>query len=217
MADTRKRQDDPRDPARRPPLPHGVEATPLQGPEHYRIEHGLRVIDVQVPQIGHLFNRLDPSPPATKDLDSQLDRYIRDAVDEIGGPEKAKIVFHLPAEQLKHVHDTGLTDAVHNYFAYRCWAETVRLKQMRRRGYISFLIALAFLMGCLFVRSLLEDVPGAAADIAAEGLLIAGWVAMWRPLELFLYDWWPVWREARLYRELQKVTVDWRAAPAGTL
>jgi hypothetical protein len=28
----------------------------------------------------------------------------------------------------------------------------------------------------------------AASDIFGEGLLIIGWVAMWRPLEIFLYE-----------------------------
>jgi hypothetical protein len=36
-------------------------------------------------------------------------------------------------------------------------------------------------------------------EIAEEGLLIVGWVAMWRPLEIFLYDWRPIWRRCRLY------------------
>ena len=30
------------------------------------------------------------------------------------------------------------------------------------------------------------------ADVIRESLLIGGWVAMWRPLEVFLYDWWPI-------------------------
>jgi hypothetical protein len=30
---------------------------------------------------------------------------------------------------------------------------------------------------------------GAFSDIIGEGMLIIGWVAMWRPLEIFLYEW----------------------------
>jgi len=33
---------------------------------------------------------------------------------------------------------------------------------------------------------------GRLADVVREGFLIGGWVAMWRPLEVFLYDWWPI-------------------------
>jgi hypothetical protein len=40
-----------------------------------------------------------------------------------------------------------------------------------------------------------------------EGLLIGGWVAMWRPIEIFLYDWWPIRAEARFYDRLSAMPV----------
>jgi hypothetical protein len=44
--------------------------------------------------------------------------------------------------------------------------------------------------------------------IVREGVVIIGWVAMWRPLEVFLYDWWPL-REQRLYLEkVSKMALD---------
>ena len=39
-------------------------------------------------------------------------------------------------------------------------------------------------------------------------LLIGGWVAMWRPLQIFLYDWWPVVRRRRIYRNLGHASVQ---------
>ena len=36
---------------------------------------------------------------------------------------------------------------------------------------------------------------------------IGGWVAMWRPMEIFLYDWWPVRAEARLSDRLTAMPV----------
>ena len=41
-----------------------------------------------------------------------------------------------------------------------------------------------------------------------ESLLIGGWVAMWRPLQIFLYDWWPVMRRRRIYRNLGHASVQ---------
>ena len=37
--------------------------------------------------------------------------------------------------------------------------------------------------------------------------MIAGWVALWRPLEIFLYDWWPIRAEARLQDRLAEMDV----------
>lgn len=36
-------------------------------------------------------------------------------------------------------------------------------------------------------------------ELLREGLVICGWVAMWRPLEILLCGWWPILTEARLY------------------
>jgi hypothetical protein len=45
-------------------------------------------------------------------------------------------------------------------------------------------------------------------DLLRESLLIGGWVAMWRPLEIFLYDWWPIRSEVRLFDRLSTMPVQ---------
>jgi hypothetical protein len=43
-------------------------------------------------------------------------------------------------------------------------------------------------------------------------MLIAGWVAMWRPLQIFLYDWWPLRRRNRVFGKLSAMPVLVRAS-----
>jgi hypothetical protein len=38
-------------------------------------------------------------------------------------------------------------------------------------------------------------------------MVIGGWVAMWRPLEIFLYDWWPILAERKLFDRLSVAPV----------
>jgi hypothetical protein len=67
-------------------------------------------------------------------------------------------------------------------------------------------------------------------EILRETLAIGGWVSLWRPLEIFLYDWWPILREAHLSDRLGAMPVrirylnvarpeawkgDWPAVPPG--
>ena len=55
------------------------------------------------------------------------------------------------------------------------------------------MIALVFLSASLAVSDLVGSVSQSRfVEVFREGLLIVGWVAMWRPLEVFLYDWWPI-------------------------
>jgi hypothetical protein len=55
---------------------------------------------------------------------------------------------------------------------------------------------------------LLSREAGTWATIAREGLTIAGWVAMWRPMEIYLYDWWPLRRRGRIYAKLSHAPVE---------
>jgi hypothetical protein len=45
------------------------------------------------------------------------------------------------------------------------------------------------------------------APFREHSLVIGAWVALWRPLEIFLYDWWPVRAEARRYDRLGTMDV----------
>lgn len=44
-------------------------------------------------------------------------------------------------------------------------------------------------------------------DANAEEFIV-GWVANWKPLEIFLYDWWPLTRRRDLYRRLARAEIS---------
>ena len=51
--------------------------------------------------------------------------------------------------------------------------------------------------------------------------IIGGWVALWRPMEIFLYDWWPLAARIRLLDRLARMSTRLvqrrrRSAPAAT-
>ena len=83
-----------------------------------------------------------------------------------------------------------------------------RLRLLFRDGRIALAIGVAFLVVGILIRQFAYSFgTGAASEIIAEGMLIAGWVAMWRPLEIFLYDWWPVRRRSRVFGKLMAMPV----------
>ena len=97
-----------------------------------------------------------------------------------------------------------LGESIHQYFQQRAVDSRRRLRELFRRGRISLVIALAFLGASIAVgdavASFFRDTR--FVEVIREGLLIGGWVAMWRPLEVFLYDWWPIRAEAHLFDRL---------------
>ena len=68
-----------------------------------------------------------------------------------------------------------------------------------------------FLASCLFFREfLISNFNNLVMNIVAEGLIIGGWVAMWKPISNLLYDWWPVRKEKRIYEKISKMEVEFR-------
>ena len=89
-----------------------------------------------------------------------------------------------------------------------------QLRRLLRRGLVSLGIGIAFLIAVWLAGQLAGRLLGGTGlgILFRESLLIVGWVAMWRPLEIFLYDWWPIAGERRLHGRLSRITV--RVVPA---
>ena len=60
-----------------------------------------------------------------------------------------------------------------------------RLRQLFRVGRVSLAIGLAFVAVTMLAADLVDGaLAGRIGEILRESLIIGGWVAMWRPLEL---------------------------------
>lgn len=168
-------------------------------------------IEISLNRLSQLFNSLDPSPFRERDLDQNAEDYIIGSVEEISHHRPLRLVIHLPADQVPQPDALSLADAVHNFFAYREAHERRRLRLLLGDGRIALAIGLAFLFCCVALREIIFSFEhNAASDIFGEGLLIIGWVAMWRPLEIFLYEWVPIRRRCQILRTLATIPVTIR-------
>jgi hypothetical protein len=105
-----------------------------------------------------------------------------------------------------------LADAVREFYRSRAAASRQDLSRLFRTGRLSLLIGLAFFAAATAVGEALSALVTreSLAGLLRESLVIGGWVALWRPLEIFLYDWWPVRAQARLYDRLALMQVSVR-------
>lgn len=172
-------------------------------------------IELKLRDVQQLFNSLDPSPFHEKDLDADAEEFIVSWAREHGRHQPLSIVVHLAIPPASGEVRAGVPDALHNYFAYRAQMTRRELGLMLRRGRLALWIALGFLTTCMFCSEQLRALDGGPfLNVVGEGLLIGGWVAMWRPLETFLYDWWPLWSSVQVYRRLSRAEVEIVQRPA---
>lgn len=168
------------------------------------------VIELRVNDVAQLFHTLDPFPFREKDLDREAEEYIVGWARELPAHHAITIVIDFPDTEAQRLTASDLAAAFGRYFAERADAVQRDLNELFRVGRRSLAIGVAILIASLmaahFVAGLLFEQP--FRGLVEESLLILGWVANWRPLEIFLYDWWPLAHRRDLYRRLSAATVE---------
>lgn len=169
-------------------------------------------IELRVKDPRQLFNSLDPSPFRAKDLDDDAEEYIVGWARELPRDAGFLIVIHLPEEEARKEGALSLEEAIRNYFAYRAAVLARDIKELFRLGRRALVVGLSVLSFCLLAGHLITTylLAGHLGLLIQEGLLILGWVANWRPAEIFLYDWLPLARRRDLYRRLAAARVEIR-------
>ena len=175
------------------------------------------VIEIRVAELRQLFNAIDPSPFQERDLDPRAEEFIVEWARDLPQAEPWALVVHLDRAAGRADEAVILRDAIHQYFGQRAATTHRRLRELFRRGRTSLVIAAAFLATSTAAGNMLVGYLGesSVSDVLREGVLILGWVAMWRPLEVFLYDWWPIRAERDLLRRLGTIPVRIEYAETG--
>ena len=167
------------------------------------------VIDLELRDPAQLFNSMDPSPFHERDLDPKAEEFIVGWAGEYPRDVELEMVVHLSEVPRDPELASAIESAVRGYFAERVQVTRRELRSLLSLGRASLMIGLAFLGVCTVASRLVHDLGEQPFyRVAAFGLEIAGWVAMWRPFEIFLYDWWPILRRRRLYARLARMPVS---------
>ena len=166
-------------------------------------------LDIHVGELKQLFNAMDPAPFRDRDLDPKAEEFIVDWSRELPRAAPFALIVHLSRQSATPEEVTSLRQAVREYFAHSASHARAQLRQLFREGRWSLLIGLLFLGVAIVLGDLLIDLAGRwdYGEILGHSLLIGGWVALWRPFEIFLYEWWPILGEARLYDRLSAMQV----------
>lgn len=172
--------------------------------EVHRVELNLR-------DVNQLFNTIDPSPFNEKDLDHDAEEFIVSWTREFPLDEPVVLVIYLAELPVGKDFEPMLEQSVQNYFVYRANLIRMEFRRLMQDGRQSLLIGGLFLAACLTASNVIVGrAPGAFLSVARESLTIAGWVAMWRPMEIFLYEWWPLRRRGKIYEKMSRMKVEVR-------
>lgn len=167
------------------------------------------ILEVRILSVDQIFDNRDPAPFRDRDLDPDFVDYLVDGVRDLGTSKPIRIVVWLeqacPPGQIE--------EGVHSYFDHALARIDRRRREQVRSGgaaLVISVIAIVVLTGLgQLVAMTIPNALGAAFQTALE---ISGWVFMWRPIEVLVYDGIPMRRERRVLRAIATAAIDVRAS-----
>ena len=182
--------------------PEGTEAL-------YREREGKLLIELELHSMMQIFNSFDPAPFHEKELDEDAEVYIYNIVGEFPLKKPLEIIIHVPPSEFNEETERTLKEAIRNHFLYKKVLTEIDLKRLLQRGRRNMTIAVFFLFLCLLIIRFLSTFEGGLLKtMLSEGLTIIGWVAMWEPINVFLYGWWPIVHKKNIYRKIIDMNVS---------
>lgn len=174
-----------------------------------RVRHD-PTIQVRLERVEQLFDSLDPFPFRERDLDPHAEDFIVGWARELTTDAPIDIVVHLPQLEAATPPAGEIAAAIGRHFSNRAEALALDLRELFQQGRHSLLLGLVALAVCMLIAQAITTRPGADqfSRFIQEGLIILGWVANWRPIEIFLHDWWPIRRRLKLHRRLAAAAVQ---------
>jgi len=175
----------------------------------YRKVDGKILIEVKLTSIMQLYNSFDPAPFHEKELDTDAEKYIIDTIKDLPAKTEFKLVIYLPPELAESEGAKTLASAIHNHFRYRTLVAERNFRRHFRYGRVSLIIGLTFLAVALVARQMVSHASTLfLAQFFADALLIIGWVAMWEPITVLLYQLWPITQTKKIYEKLSTIEID---------
>lgn len=173
-------------------------------------------VELKISNVIQLFNTLDPSPFYEKELDPDAEEYIYASFEEIPFDQKARITVYLPLPLISHEVTENIRMAVANHFLYLGSLAGHAFSVQWRRERLNLAIGIVFLFFCLTISQHASDIfdQGSLAGLIAESLIIIGWVALWKPVQFFLYDLWPIRKRRRLCEKIAASDLEVKPNPS---
>ncbi len=163
-------------------------------------------IELSIDRLAQLFDSLDPSPFREKSLDPDAHRYLLACARELAHAPALRILVH--AARGLHDKTEIVTEGIRHHFRLEAEQAGRELRARMRAGRMALLRGLLLLVACTLLRGLLPHDSGLAW--LGEGLQIFGWVAMWRPVEVLLYEHWEGADERRALQRLATAGIEFR-------
>jgi hypothetical protein len=140
-------------------------------------------------------------------LNNETEEFIIDEAAKFSKKLPIRLTIHVQLDETNRAEE--LITAIHRHFAWCKKKSRGELKATFHAGRRSLLIGFGFLILIYALIQLLNFYFSGNNFFSTirESLTIIAWVALWRPAELLLYEWYPFLRKEKLFHRLEQCKV----------
>ena len=181
----------------------------LKKKHRYKASQGKRLIEVRIKDVQQLFDARDPAPFRDRDLDDDFVEYVVSSAKEFSLITPLKILIYIEELESKELQKESIVEAIQSYLSYQIDLQRGNLKTYINRAQIFLIIGIVTLISCLAIaQNIHVPEPPGAMGILREGIIIFGWVSIWKPIELVLFDWYPIYEKVKFYKKLLDTEIE---------
>ena len=179
-------------------------------PLRYQKVDGKQVIQIRINKALQLFDSRDPAPFRDRDLDDDFTDYVITSADEI--PQRFPIKLQISiAGRTPDLDAESIVDAIRSHFSYQIDLKKIQFSKMLRMARLFLAVGLVILTSCLFLARWTQTVHSEfVGSTLREGIVIFGWVSLWKPIELILFDWYPIYERIELFQKILNSEIEIR-------
>lgn len=180
----------------------------------YRRKGDSYCIELRVREVRQLFDLRDPAPFRDRDLDPGAIDYVIEAAEETPPRSPLTLEVQIAGSPDDVLGEDVLRAAFRNQFQHLREVQDLKIRRHLRQGRIAAAVGVVVLLICLAL-SVSIEADTTWQQIASSGLEIGGWVAIWRPVEHLVYDWWPLAARRRILDRITAASIEihWTAPP----
>jgi hypothetical protein len=162
---------------------------------------------IRLDSIEDLFWRFDARPVADRTLSEDARWHLLDEWDRLRDTRPTTLTVYAPAGEREETDEAAVRTAIHHSLE-KAAGPLRRVDPLSRQEMVAVRIGIIFLFLSIMVSTALER---ASDDVITEGIsqgiLVVGWVALWRPAERFIVEVVPHFFNRRRISEFAEIDV----------
>jgi hypothetical protein len=143
---------------------------------------------IRLDSISDLFWPFDARPVADRTLSADARWYLLDEWDRLRGDKPASLTVYAPASERSETDEGAVRAAIHRSLE-KAAGPLRRVDPLSRQEMVALRIGIVFLFLSIVVSTAIER---STDDVflagISQGILVVGWVALWRPAERFIVE-----------------------------